>query len=98
MEKTRELPEFTSEQEEAEWWDAHAEETDGLMAEAIANGTAVNLHEFLRQEGLLVDTESATVEVLRADAERARGLAAKKGMSYEAYLASLLREGIAREG
>jgi predicted DNA binding CopG/RHH family protein len=97
VKSVKELPVFASEKEEAEWWDARADETDEEMAEAIANGTARNLQVFLREEGLLVEVEPVTMQIVVEDAERAKGLAARKGLSYEAYLASLVHEGIVRD-
>jgi predicted DNA binding CopG/RHH family protein len=68
-----------------------------MMAEAIANGTARNLQDFLREEGLLVQVEPVTMQIVVEDAKSARGLAARKGLSYEEYLASLVHEGIVRD-
>jgi hypothetical protein len=93
----KELPEFASEAEEADWWYEHRHETDAHMAEAIANGTARNLQDFLREEGLLVQVEPVTMQIVVEDAKSARGLAARKGLSYEEYLASLVHEGIVRD-
>jgi predicted DNA binding CopG/RHH family protein len=90
----KKLPVFASDEEEAAWWDAHREETDTHMAEAIANGTAMNLQEFLFKEGLLIDVEPVTLPLLRDDLQIAKDQAASQGVGYEEYLSRLLHEAL----
>ena len=62
------VPKFSTEAEEAVWWDSHMDVVEENLVEAIQGGTA--------------------------SAER---LSARKGLSSEAYLQSLLHEALERE-
>ena len=89
-----ELPKFASETEEADWWYDHRDQVSDEMAKSVADGTAQNLHDFLRKEGLLADTQDVTLAVLPGDLELAKAEALRVGVSHEEYLASLVHEAL----
>jgi hypothetical protein len=93
----KQLPKFSTEAEEAAWWYEHRQDTSDRLAGAVKSGTTTNTRDFLREHGLIVDTEPVVVPVHSDDAERAKVLAASKGISFEEYLASLVHEGIGRD-
>jgi hypothetical protein len=68
------MPNFASEQEEADWLDAHAEELDGHFGDAIASGTAMDRRQFselmLREHDLI--WPAARVSVYLSDEDIAR--------------------------
>jgi predicted DNA binding CopG/RHH family protein len=97
MVSEKRLPKFATEAEEATWWYEHRQETSDRFAAAIKDGTVIDTSKFLSEEGLVVETEPVVVTVYSHDAERAKVLAASKGISYEEYLASLVHEGIGRD-
>lgn len=93
-----EIPKFSSEAEEAEWWDQHQEETAQWMKEAIINGQTTTLAEVLqRAEQRTANFPTVSIHIDPTDLATARALAARKGMRYDAYLQSLLHEALQRE-
>jgi len=93
------IPKFKSEQEEAQWWDEHREETAEWMEEAVAAGEATTLNEILernRQQGA-GSTPTVSIRIDPEDIKRARSLAAKKGLRYQTYLKMLLHEALDHE-
>ena len=90
------VPKFPTEAEEAEWWDSHMDIVEENLVEAIQEGTASRgtAPRVLREAREL---KSITIQVPRADVNRAQRLSAKKGLSSEAYLRSLLHEALERE-
>jgi predicted DNA binding CopG/RHH family protein len=95
MNKKIVLPDFNSEEDEANWWDAHREEHDEAMGEAIASGSVLRLQDFLRDEGLLVERSNpVAIPVMEGDVARAQRQASQRGMSYEDYLALILHEAL----
>jgi len=95
----KDIPKFKSEAEEAEWWDQHREETDLWMEEAIANGQTTTLPDVLQRRArqrIGVTTSTVSIRIDPDDIARARSLAAKKGLRYDAYLQTLLHEALER--
>ena len=90
------VPKFPTESAEAEWWDNHMDVVEGNLIEAIQEGTASRGTEqrVLREAREL---KSVTIQMPRADVNRAQRLSAKKGLSSETYLQTLLHEALQRE-
>lgn len=94
MSGVKQLPEFQTEAEEARWYYEHREELQDYLEPEPE--TDVPLHVRLdlppRQKlGLL------RIRMLAPDVERARRLAARRGMSLQAFVDELLREALDRE-
>lgn len=93
------IPKFKSDQEEAQWWDEHRDETAEWMEEAVAAGQTTTLKEILernRQQGV-GSTPTVSIRIDPEDIKRARSLAAKKGLRYQTYLKMLLHEALENE-
>jgi hypothetical protein len=90
------VPKFPTEAEEAAWWDNHMDAVEENLVEAIQGGTASRgtAPRVLREAREL---ESITIQMPRSDVNRAERLSARKGLSSEAYLQSLLHEALERE-
>src|ERR1017187_9325423 len=90
------VPKFPTESAEAEWWDNHMDVVEGNLIEAIQEGTASRGTEqrVLREAREL---KSVTIQMPRADVNRAQRLSAKQGLSSETYLQTLLHEALQSE-
>lgn len=90
------VPKFPTEGAEAEWWDSHMDVVEGNLVEAIQEGTASRgtAQRVLREAREL---KSVTIQMPKADVNRAQRLSAKKGLSSETYLRTLLHEALQRE-
>jgi predicted DNA binding CopG/RHH family protein len=88
------VPEGLSEQEEAEWWDAHQDALESNLLEAMENGTIKrgNAERLLREA-----QESEKVSLARADLERAKKLSEKRKTDYETYVRTVFHQAIERE-
>ena len=88
------VPEGLSEQQEAEWWDAHQDALESNLLEAMENGTTKygNAERLLRRA-----QESEKVTIARADAERAKKLSKKRKVDYETYVKNLFHQAVERE-
>jgi len=91
MEK-RILPDFKSEAEEAKWWFDNQDELDKDFASAAAEGR-LGRGTAARIGGI----PTTTIRLDPVDIEKARGLAAKRGLKYQTYLKMLLHEALERE-
>jgi len=92
------IPEFPSEVEEANWWDQHREETAQWMEAAVIAGETTTLLAVLdRARQGSGDASAIAIRVDSPDAERARALAAQKGMDCETYLKTLLHDALDRD-
>ena len=92
------IPKFNSEKEEAQWWDEHREQTAEWMEEAVARGETTTLTELLgRRKQRTGATPTVSIRIDPEDIERARLLAAKKGLRYQTYLKMLLHEALEHE-
>ncbi|MGO9268686.1 MAG: hypothetical protein ACLQOO_00235 [Terriglobia bacterium] len=92
------IPKFQSESEEAEWWDQHHEETAQWMEEAVATGETTTLSAVLdRARERSGGASAVTIRIDPPDAERARALAAEKGLACETYLKTLLHDALDRD-
>lgn len=83
------IPKFPSENEEAEWWDAHPEVATRLLKDALKQGT-------IRRRP--VETRIVTMRIPVRDLEAAQHLADRKGLPYQTYMKMLLHQALEREG
>ncbi len=90
------VPKFPTEAAEAEWWDGHMDVVEGNLVQAIQEGTAnrCTAQRVLREAREL---KPVSIQMPRADINRAERLSAKKGLSSETYLQALLHEALQRE-
>ena len=90
------VPKFPTEAEEAAWWDNHMDGVEENLLEAVQEGTAGRgtAQRVLREAREL---KSVAIRMPGADVNRAERLSAKKGLSSEDYLQSLLHEALERE-
>ena len=89
----KKTPNFTSEAEEAAWWDAHPEALTERFHKAKEQGRVRRLS----QTSLPGASETMTIRIPGAELTRARALAAKRGLRYQTYLKMLLHEALDAE-
>ena len=90
------IPPFTNESEEAAWWYAHKDLVEANLAEALRTGkTSIGTAKRLTVEARA--SKNITISMPLTDLDRARRLAAKKGLGYQTYIKLLLREAFDRE-
>ena len=85
------IPNFKSEREEAEWWDAHPEVITALFLKAKKEG------KIKRLPVIRGGTRSTTIRLPIADIETARQMAESRGWPYQTYLKGLLHQALERE-
>src|SRR5271169_2843543 len=85
------VPNFKSEKEEAEWWDAHPEVVTALFLKAKKEG------KIKRLPVVRGATRSTTIRLPIADIETAQQIAEKRGLPYQTYLKGLLHQALERE-
>ena len=90
------VPQFRTEAEEAKWWDDHMGSVAANLVEGIKTGSA-------RQGGPRRvmqerrESKNITIRVAVADIERARDLAAQRGVGYQTLMKMLLKQALDRE-
>ena len=87
------IPKFSSEAKEAAWWDAHRSEIDAEIRRRMKQKQPLTLG------GLLQGTKPSqpiTLRISKEDLDKARQLAAQKGLGYQTYIKMLLREALAK--
>jgi hypothetical protein len=89
MTNKRIIPSFATEAEEAKWWFDHSDELDKDFEEAIANGT-LKRRATARRFGFV----SNFVDLKPNDADKARELAARQGVEFEAFVQNLVHEAL----
>jgi hypothetical protein len=94
MDTNLKVPAFATEAEEADWWydNRHLVEQEFLKAAAegrLGRGTAVRRAEENRAK---VQAKPVPVLLTTSDEAKAKRIAAKRGVSYEEYLAQLLHQ------
>ncbi len=80
------IPKFKTEEQEADWWDAHPEVATRIMARAVKSGTA-------KRRPL----KTVTMRLPADDLEAAQKLAERKRLPYQTYIKMLLHEALERE-
>ncbi len=86
------IPKFSSEAEEAAWWDSHRSEIEAEIRQRIKQKRPLTLDSLLRKE----TSQPVTLRIATKDLETARRLAARKGVGYQTYIKMLLREALAK--
>ncbi len=90
------IPTFSSEAEEARWWDEHRAAIEQNLGEAIRGGSAQRgTAQRLMREARA--SKNITIRMPLADLERARQLSSEKGLGYQTYVKMLLHEALDRE-
>ena len=89
-------PRFRTEVQEAKWWDSHMDVVEANLVEGIKTGAAQRggprrVIQERRQ------SKNITIRVAIADIERARALAAQKGIGYQTLMKMLLKQALDRE-
>ena len=87
------IPKFSSEAEEAAWWDRHRSEIEVEIRRRMRGKKPLTLGSLL-QGGR--PSQPVTLRVPKEDLETARRLAARKGVGYQTYIKMLLREALAK--
>lgn len=86
------IPEFSSEAEEAAWWDSHRSEIEAEIRQRMRQERPLTLSRLLAREK---PSRPITLRIAKEDLEAARRQAARKGMRYQTYIKMLLREALA---
>jgi predicted DNA binding CopG/RHH family protein len=82
------IPKFRSEQQEAQWWDAHPAVATRLLKQALKRGAVQ------RRPG---ETRIVTMRIPVRDLESAQHLADRKGLPYQTYMKMLLHQALEKE-
>jgi predicted DNA binding CopG/RHH family protein len=91
--KKLKIPKFASEEEEARWYDRHRKEVEASFLKRLKEGDALTL----KQAMALAKLRPVTLRLAVGDVEKARQIAARKGIRYQTYIRMLLREALERE-
>jgi predicted DNA binding CopG/RHH family protein len=86
------IPKFSSEADEAAWWDAHRAEIEAEIRQRMKEERRLTLGNLLQGAK---PSQPVTLRIPREDLATARRLAAKKGLGYQTYIKMLLREALA---
>jgi predicted DNA binding CopG/RHH family protein len=92
--KTVVVPKFSSEVEEAAWWDAHRSQVETEIRQRMRQKRPLTLGSLLQGKK---PTQPVTLRIAREDLETARRLAAQRGLRYQTYIKMLLRGALAEE-
>ena len=85
--KSPPIPEFSSREEEAAWWDAHPEVAAEIMRRAIKSG---------KTKGA-TPLKTGTIRLPAPDIKAAQDLAHQKRLPYQTYIKMLLHEALKKE-
>jgi predicted DNA binding CopG/RHH family protein len=88
------IPKFSSEAEEAAWWDAHRSEIEAEIRQRMKQKQPLTLGSLLQGAK---SSQPITLRIATKDLETARRLAARKGLGYQTYIKMLLREALAKD-
>ncbi len=86
------VPKFSSEAEEAAWWDAHRSEVEAEIRRRMKQRKPLTLSNLPQRSE---PSQPVTLRIPKQDLETARRLAARKGVGYQTYIKMLLREALA---
>jgi predicted DNA binding CopG/RHH family protein len=86
------VPKFSSEAEEAAWWDTHRSEVEAEIRLRIKQKQPLTLGNLLKGAK---PSQPITLRIPKDDLDTARRLAARKGLGYQTYIKMLLREALA---
>ena len=93
-EPSLDLPEFETIEEERQWWDTHHDAINRFIARASQAG-AFNVGPVVARGP--EPTTQTTIRLLSRDVQRAKEIAAKKGIRYQSLLKLLLHDALDRE-
>lgn len=85
-------PKFANETEEAQWWFEHQDTLLDEFEQAAKAGTLGRGRALSRAQAA-----DAIVQLDAEDATKAQAVAARKGMSYQAYVKMLVHEALEKE-
>jgi predicted DNA binding CopG/RHH family protein len=85
------IPKFSTEAEEAAWWDTHRSEIEVEIRRRMKQKKPLTLSNLQRAK----PSQPVTLRIAKEDLETARRLAARKGVGYQTYIKMLLREALA---
>ena len=88
------IPKFSSEAEEAAWWDAHRSEIEAEIRQRMKQKRPPTLGSLFRGPK---PSQPITLRIPKDDLETARRLAARKGLGYQTYIKMLLRDALAED-
>jgi predicted DNA binding CopG/RHH family protein len=88
------IPKFSSDAQEAAWWDAHRSEIEAEIRQRMKQKKPLTLGTLLQGAK---PSQPVTLRIAKEDLEAARRLAARKGLGYQTYIKMLLREALERE-
>ncbi|MFZ0770754.1 MAG: CopG family antitoxin [Candidatus Sulfotelmatobacter sp.] len=86
------VPKFSSEAEEAAWWDTHRTEIEAEIRRRMKQRKPLTLSNLAQRSE---PSQPVTLRIPKQDLETARRLAARKGVGYQTYIKMLLREALA---
>jgi predicted DNA binding CopG/RHH family protein len=86
------IPKFSSEAQEAGWWDGHRAEIEAEIRQRMKQKKPPTLGNLLQGAR---PSQPVTLRIPKEDLETARRLAAQKGLGYQTYIKMLLREALA---
>jgi predicted DNA binding CopG/RHH family protein len=92
MTKTLQTPDFTTEAEEAAWWDSHPDETLAIFEQAVKDGT-LGRGTIARR----AQTARTSIRLDTADIEMAKTIAEKRGLRYQTYLKMIIHQHLLKE-
>lgn len=85
------IPKFSSEAEEAAWWDNHRSEIESEIRRRLKQKRPLTLSHLLQGAK---PSQPITLRIPKEDLETARRLAARRGLGYQTYIKMLLREAL----
>jgi len=91
MPKSKVIPKFKTEEEEAQWWDTHPQVITELFLKAKREG------KIKRLPAIRGATKPVTIRMPIADIEIAQEIADRRGLPYQTYIKGLLHEALERE-
>jgi predicted DNA binding CopG/RHH family protein len=86
------VPKFSSEAEEAAWWDANRSGVEAEIRRRMKQRRPLTLSNLPQRSE---PSQPVTLRIPKEDLETARRLAARKGVGYQTYIKMLLREALA---
>lgn len=88
------IPKFSSEAEEAAWWDAHRSEVETEIRRRMKQKRSLTLSNLVQRTK---PSQPVTLRIAKEDLETARRLAARQGLGYQTYIKMLLRGALAKQ-
>jgi predicted DNA binding CopG/RHH family protein len=85
------IPRFSNEAEEAAWWDRHRSDVEAQIRKQMKQKRPVTLGSSLQET---TPSQPVTLRIPKKDLEKARRLAARKGLGYQTYIKILLRDAL----